>query len=247
MAPVNFDDNIKKKLEERSIKPSDEAWNKLASKLDENDKKPNIRIFWWVGIAATLVGVLLGMNILLNTNDPLPSKVVESPKEEESIPLQIDMNSQIANEETIEKPIENEGDVKQYNKTVKKGKHYNKQMGNQKRYASNHLKNKGNEIENPTDLNNTKLASAKNTIITETEVEVEKNISIADAEVESLIKKAQQDLALKRQVKEQITVDAGSLLESVESDLETSFRDRVFETIKSGYLTVKTAVAHRNE
>lgn len=247
MAPVNFDENIKKKLEERSIKPSDDAWNKLASKLDEHGKKSNIRIFWWVGIAATLVGVFLGMNLLLNTNNPIPSTVVESPKEEESIPLQIDINSQIANEESVEEPIENEGDLKESIQTVKKDKLFNNRKTNQQRYASNHSKNKGNEIENSSDSNNTKVVSAKNAMTSQAEAEVEENILIADAEVESLMKKAQQDLALKSQVKEQITVDAGSLLESVESDLETSFRDRVFETIKSGYLTAKSAVAHRNE
>ena len=41
-------------------------------------------------------------------------------------------------------------------------------------------------------------------------------------------------------------VDANALLQSVEDDLEQSFRAKVFDAIKSGYESVKTAVAERN-
>ena len=42
-------------------------------------------------------------------------------------------------------------------------------------------------------------------------------------------------------------VDARLLLENVEADLEKSFRDKVFEALKSNFNFVKTAVAQRND
>jgi len=42
-------------------------------------------------------------------------------------------------------------------------------------------------------------------------------------------------------------VDANALLQDVEAELQDSFRTRVFETLKSTFKTVKTAVADRNK
>ena len=41
-------------------------------------------------------------------------------------------------------------------------------------------------------------------------------------------------------------IDASDLLQDVEADLDQSFRDKVFKTLKSSYYSVKTAVADRN-
>ncbi|HMB99819.1 MAG TPA: hypothetical protein VKN14_02155, partial [Flavobacteriaceae bacterium] len=58
MAQDNFDENIKDKLENRTIKPTEKAWNKLSEQLDTlGRKKPNTTL-WWFGIAASIVGVL---------------------------------------------------------------------------------------------------------------------------------------------------------------------------------------------
>ena len=42
------------------------------------------------------------------------------------------------------------------------------------------------------------------------------------------------------------TVDANALLQDVEEDLQQSFRSKVFEALQSGYESVITAVAERN-
>ena len=41
-------------------------------------------------------------------------------------------------------------------------------------------------------------------------------------------------------------VNAHALLQDVEDDLEQSFRSKVFQALKENYITVKTAVAQRN-
>ena len=42
------------------------------------------------------------------------------------------------------------------------------------------------------------------------------------------------------------TVDADSLLWDVEMEMDQSFREKVFDIMKEGYLKARTAVANRN-
>ena len=73
-------------------------------------------------------------------------------------------------------------------------------------------------------------------------------ITVSDSEIESLLQLAQKKLAINKiLVEKKTTVDAGSLLQDVETDLDESFRDKIFNRIVSGYNTVATAVAERND
>ncbi len=73
------------------------------------------------------------------------------------------------------------------------------------------------------------------------------NNIVSDAEINALLDQAQKDIALHKIYNETTKkVDANALLQSVEDDLEQSFRDRAFKAIKSGYHYVKTSVAERN-
>jgi len=47
-------------------------------------------------------------------------------------------------------------------------------------------------------------------------------------------------------VSEDGVVDASALLLEAEQELDRSFRDQIFDALKSGYLKAKTAVANRN-
>ena len=70
---------------------------------------------------------------------------------------------------------------------------------------------------------------------------------MADAEIDALLNAAQKEIELKKLYNEATNkVDANALLQSVEDDLERSFRARVFEMLRSGYQELKTAVAERN-
>ena len=73
------------------------------------------------------------------------------------------------------------------------------------------------------------------------------NHGVSETEIDSLLKQAEREIFTNRIYNENTkTVDASALLQDVEADLEQSFRSRVFEALKSGYVTVKTAVAERN-
>ena len=61
----------------------------------------------------------------------------------------------------------------------------------------------------------------------------------------SLLLKAQDEIH-SREILNTKKVDATALLNMVESELETNFRDKVFEALGDGYEKVRTAVVERN-
>jgi len=66
MAPINFENNMKDKLDRRVLKPSVDAWDKLSERLENQDEKSNKKTYWWFGLAASVVGVLLIVSQFLN-------------------------------------------------------------------------------------------------------------------------------------------------------------------------------------
>ena len=84
MAPIKFEEQLKDKLEKRSLQPSAESWAKLSERLDADEKKSKNPWFWWMGIAAaviitlTIVMQTLGTN---NTEEIMPQVVEQDAKE----------------------------------------------------------------------------------------------------------------------------------------------------------------------
>ena len=66
MAPIKFEDDLKKKLEQRKLQPSANVWNKLEKRLEAEDNKKSNKGFWWFGIAASFVGILIVTSIFFN-------------------------------------------------------------------------------------------------------------------------------------------------------------------------------------
>ena len=75
---------------------------------------------------------------------------------------------------------------------------------------------------------------------------LELSTEVTDAEVDSLLHKAQEDILRQRLFNRDNTVDAMALLTEVEEELDQSFRDQIFQSLKAGFLKVRTAVADRN-
>ena len=72
------------------------------------------------------------------------------------------------------------------------------------------------------------------------------NISISNTEIDSLLRKAQDEILTDKIFNQEGKVDALALLNEVEGELDISFREQIFESLKTGFLKVRTAVADRN-
>ena len=257
MAPIKFEEQLKEKLEKRTIQPSPEAWNALANRLDQHDKTKTTRSFWWLGIAASIVGVILVTTFVFDSsesNTVSPTVVdVETNK---------DLNSNgntskdiiVSQEETVAETI-TETPISKEEQTVPKVEKPSEIISPKEALilkeaiASNDLNQKEETqevLESP--VNNSDYEGEKlNAVVAEINRLQTENQGVSEVELDSLLKQAEREiLTNKLNNLNTRTVDANALLQDVEADLEQSFRTRVFEALLNNYETVKTAVAERN-
>jgi hypothetical protein len=117
MAPIKFEENMREKLEERTINPSTKSWDALASRLDEAPVKKKTNRFWLMNIAASIVGVLLLVTGIVNYNNEDPNKVVDTKTETNATKenLKIDKSTSLfegaKNEDIVEAKVETENRI----------------------------------------------------------------------------------------------------------------------------------------
>ncbi|APY10538.1 hypothetical protein BWZ22_04460 [Seonamhaeicola sp. S2-3] len=251
MAPVNFDKHIKDKLEERRLKPSVNAWDKLSERLDANEKKKHVNLYWWYGVAASIVGVLFVVSQLVdNKQEIIAPQVVETPKGNKPEALEQKSLYSSGQKQTQEKivttqksgiKIKDESPVKSVGPILNKVPVI---------VSENIEVSKTSETITPTKELKEALTFEEQKVqqvVAQVKALKEQKNKVTDTEVEALLQQAQREIALKKLYNESATiVDANKLLQEVETDLDKSFRTKVFEALKASYGTVKTAVANRN-
>jgi hypothetical protein len=256
MAPIKFEKNIQDKLERRTIQSSENAWHRLSDELDAHASKTNKRMDWWIGIAASLVGVLLITTYSLKTPDSetiLPT-VVETPTIR-SGEMEIEQSESIENVKV--KAILKTDIISEANLTVPNQSETKKQYSLNKSSNLNAMKQdvakmslENSQTKNEIPKNSKLIINDRNiheSLVENTQME-SNNSAIKDSEIEFLLETAQKELLTNTINTERKTkVDASTLLEDVETDLDESFRDKIFNTIVSGYNTVVTAVTDRND
>lgn len=256
MAPIKFEEHIKEKLEDRRVKPSKQAWDKLSERLDAQDKNKINTPYWWLGIAASIIGVLFVVFQFLNSDTKIniSPTIVET---EETISQ--DSITQIANESVLDK------DFNKKEKTIKANKSFIlTELNNES------IVNSDNEKEAVAAIPKEKVRKHKDEItkndpvlmiqeqlsfeeqqikdvVAKVEAMKNNNESVSEDDIDALLMEAQKEIRLNNLINETTgVVDANALLQDVEADLDQSFRSKVFEALKSSYNSVKTAVAQRN-
>ncbi|REE08057.1 hypothetical protein DFQ09_109119 [Winogradskyella pacifica] len=260
MAPIKFEENIKDKLEKRTLSPSSEGWSKLSERLDAEDNKSKKPMFWWLSIAAGIL-IMIAISIpFFNTPDSeivLPQIVDEDvieqqlnneilkPNQKESIKVVVEDKSVEDKKEDL--AADNKSNKIDYKKVVNKKSESQDQLANtgelkKKRMHLNEEELLNNEVQRLLEEAKLKIAVADAIVALKSE-----KVSVTDREIDSLLKMASKEL-FKQNIenKSSRTVDANNLLMSVEDEMGQSFRSKVFEALKESYGTVKTAVANRN-
>jgi hypothetical protein len=265
MAPIKFEEQLKDKLEKRTLSPSSESWAKLSQRLDAEDKKSKNPLFWWLGIAAGII-IMIAVSIqFFKTADtekvmpqivdePIKSNQIDSKQSKEVELQQIESPTNELAGQTIENEYKEE--TKIYDDAPN--------ILDYKKTTDNAPASKTNVADNTTikdevsKLGKTTVISKELPIITDESMLKESvayalkklkstETTAADREVDSLLKLASKELFKDKLQKETTkTVDAEALLMSVEDEMGQSFRSKVFEALKDSFETVKTAVAERN-
>jgi hypothetical protein len=258
MAPVKFEESIKEKLEQRAIKPTVGSWDKLANKLDAHKEKNSKKGLWWLGIAASIAGIILVFNSFLNTaidvEENAPIRVVNGQDSDRGLEVPSNEKKSVPAEDTFIVDTENSSELETDNREkivtqeIEEQKRQKTKLAstsqdvNASKIATNTIDKKDVELDNSV-INN----SEKNYASVETQATV-KNSENLDNEIETLLALAKKEVSTQTAInKEKTKVNAKGLLDEVEFDLDESFRDKVFQTLKTGYKKVSTAVVHRND
>ena len=257
MEPNSFEKHIKKQLEKREIQPSPEAWQKVVGRLDVTPRPKSNRFFWY-GIAASFAGLLVISLVYLGSQGPMVNPDIEIVDTDSENTKVEDTSKKGTDGKTFQEQPQVVGTNKGsgIEKPLKEPIHF---PDEKKIIEEDTLEDMGTiiastgttgdtEIENGTSskdseaIINTKIAE----IMAQVDVLEQENRTVSDAEVDSLLLKAQREIIAEKLFLENGKVDAMALLMEVEDELDQSFRDQIFEKLKTGFMRVRTAVADRN-
>lgn len=254
MAPIKFEKDMKDKLEKRTIQPSANAWVSLSQRLDNEEKKNNKKGFWRLGIAASVVGVLLVSNFFLNSKTQNNTNTILVEKNTKIDTLKTEIENKKNNYKTEEVIVDTEESFKTKSRTKPdrksiKTKNYLVKNTNSKNITTNTAEAtniqtvKSLVIEESTITNKQPLVSIEN----DTKDIKTKKQNVLDHEINTLLANATKDITLQKAKKATAPIDYNGLLIAVEVDLDETFREKMFKVVKKGYKTVRESVAERNE
>ena len=249
MAPNKFEKHIKKKLQEREIRPSTNAWEKLSKKLDDASPQPKKKVHIWYGIAASFIGLLIVSVLYFNFEGTVNTTEVQIVDTDDKA-TEINVNDEIVVEKDIEDAVVDNNQMKQSPANDVKKENQIPELKNQITSVE--------EIDTVIDPAGEKAVSPDafkeeiiNTKIWEIVAAVDSleqnNTALTNAAVDDLLRNAQEEILRDKLFNQSGSVDAMALLIEVEDELDQSFRDQIFESLKAGFLKVRTAVADRNE
>ncbi len=247
METNKFEEHIAKKMNEREIQPSPAAWEKITEQL-EISRTPKRKSYLWYSIAAGFIGLMI-ISVLFLDKSRTPSipETVDAPKTKEKnnvekgLPAIIDTNeTEIVLEDGTDNNIDDE-DVESH-KVVDFS---SKENENTPITSIGEEILSGKNIEEPM-IPDTVVEAKITELLVQVNAIEETGPALTDTEVDSLLRKAQQEIMVEKIMGNSNSVDAMALLSEVEEELDQSFRDQILEKLKSGFLKVRTAVADRN-
>lgn len=235
MEPNKFEQDFRKKLNQREIKPSDKAWDRLDAMLSVAEKKqPKKKNKIWY-IAASLVGFLLVGTFFLNQKQsdvgvPKGLPVVEGDVKQESV---------------VHPDVKEVGSVKEPMIISEKEMDHEivKSQNGVNQHVEKKIKNKSNQVAESSIIkkNNQEKQSSNN--------QTENGPISKNENVDQLLESAEKSVVADNspKAKSKIKINASDLLNQVDGELELSFRERVITKVNKNYQTVKVALANRNQ
>jgi len=247
MEPNNkLEQHFKQQLEQRTIQPTEMAWDRLDAMLTvaEQKKKPNRS---WMYIAASFLALLLAGTFFLNqeNNDKVNgitngNSVVNSEKpeviKEDNTANQITNNvvtpqNAVATTFTPVKAVQKNSVASTSAKTIKTNT-----------IKSKTLVTPGN-IGTP---NEGLVANETPQQVKSSRISVSASDLLASVENPGQVKTTSATASVEKTKQGKVKVSANTLLSSVEGELTESFRDKVLQSVSKNFNKVKTSVASRN-
>jgi hypothetical protein len=240
-----FEKLAKKRLASREIKPTKGSWDKLETKLNREKGKSKFTHYWFA-IAAIVVLAFLIANPFFQPFQSSPA-IVEEPIE--------DLKDKTGEAEDFIAPVQmasKEYRVETEAEKTASGMPAKRQDQNFKRKhltavaeidfsAGEVISNQ--EIEKAEELIKTNNNEMQNLIAGVLGEQVENNLS--EAEVDRLLMEAANRITYKKNNNSGISISASRLLAEVDSELDQSFRRKVFEILKEGFQEASYALSNK--
>lgn len=234
--------HIKDKLEGRTISPSKDAWEKIASEVKVPSPRKRNSLFLYA-IAASVVGIVLISVFFFTMDEPKveQTQVVEADSIEPT-----GQQKETTVNESIQKEDSKLAETKIESQILEAKADLSPKQSN---YNSAVVKNETKEpFQDEIRINSDQLIAQKvEEVVAQVTLMESVKKDVSDAEVDSLLRAAQRQILADRIFLNGQSVDAGALLAEVEDELDESFRDQIFDALKSGYFKLRTAVADRNK
>jgi hypothetical protein len=233
MEPNNFEKDFREKLGQRTIEPSNKAWDRLDAMLSvaEEKKEPKKKVRW-LYIAASIMGFLLVGTLFFNNK-----KTVETQKDSIVIEENIKNDSIVKSTLNSIDPVKTEIVSSEKNVTPISNK---ESSNNQK--PNKIIKNESNQIAESSIIikNNQGNQSINKEAVAAEIPKKESTNQLPDVAEKTVV--AENSVKPKSKVK----INADDLLNQVDGELELSFREKVISKVNKNYQTVKVALANRN-
>ncbi|NCT17558.1 MAG: hypothetical protein COZ75_08650 [Flavobacteriaceae bacterium CG_4_8_14_3_um_filter_34_10] len=243
MESNKLDTQIKKQLSLREIAPTPKSWEQLRKQLDANDKKSTIS-FWWLGIAASIIAGIVVASLVFtditNQNEPTLVETKQEPPITNKQQMQVVTNDTKTDEKKERThPIKISKEKSTIPVVLPEEKENNK--------ATLLVVEDAKALQKPDSKEALEINQKVEEIFASISNQDTNNAALTDAEVDSLLMDAATKIWKKKQGStNREYVSASELLNSVEEELDQTFRDRIFEMLKEGFLKTKEALANRN-
>ena len=228
MQSNKFDNQIREKLNARTIEPNAKSWDRLDAMLSVQEEKKPRKGFLWLYIAASFfvffgLGVFLfnsDKNIEINTQNPVlvaVDKTIDSVEKNKAEEILIESQQPVV--------VQNEINLsKSVNSIKEKTTIFNKSNSVQEN------DNKANPTYNlqPTTSSAYKYISPENLLA---EVQNEKKNLSSESNVSK---------------KPSVKIDANALLSKVEKELDESYRETTLDKLNKNFNAVRSAIVNRN-
>ena len=228
MQSNKFDNQIREKLNARTIQPNAKSWDRLDAMLSVQEEKKPRKGFLWLYIAASFfvffgLGIFLfnsDKNIEINTQNPVlvaVDKTIDSVEKNKAEEILIESQQPVV--------VQNEiNPSKSVNSIKEKTTIFNKSNSVQEN------DNKANPTYNlqPTTSSAYKYISPENLLA---EVQNEKKNLSSESNVSK---------------KPSVKIDANALLSKVEKELDESYRETTLDKLNKNFNAVKSAIVNRN-
>lgn len=237
MRSEEFDNRVKRMLDQREIVPSSSAWENLSDQLDQSEMNPGIRpLYRYIAAAVVAIMLIVGGGYLLIPDAENYRQVAG----EEEVPA----DDHRPAEKLFDLPGSLDSRV-----LSDQGAEVAARTSDLDRVLSRSGQQVAAEI--PSQVKEVKIVSS---LTPQTKLhpmsplkDAEKVDVVTDEEIDALLAQARASLAQEQDSSVMSSVSATALLEDVEEELDQNFKDKALETLKKGVVKLRAAVAQGNQ